>query len=66
LTEELWLSKNRARHSAEQILKKRQDADAMFAAGKSLGENFQGLAISGIALNTAANLRGCSSCCFIQ
>jgi hypothetical protein len=38
----------------------------MFAECKSLGEAFQGLAILGIALNTATNLRECFSCCFIQ
>ena len=38
--------KNRKRHSAEQIINKLRDADAMLAAGKSVGEVLQKLEIS--------------------
>jgi putative transposase len=34
----LSMSKKRKRHTAEQVVKKLQDADAMLAAGKSNGE----------------------------
>jgi len=40
------MSKKRARHSAEQIVKKLRDADAMLAAGKTVGEILQSLGIS--------------------
>ena len=36
----------RKRHSAEQILKKLRDADAKFAAGKSMGEELQAQEVS--------------------
>lgn len=45
------MSKKRTRHSAEQIVKKNRDADAMLSAGKSLGEVLQGLAISEATLS---------------
>jgi len=38
--------KKRTRHSAEQIVKKLRDADAMLAAGKSVGEVLQALEVS--------------------
>ena len=40
------MSKQRRRHSAEQVVKKLRDADAMLAAGKSVGEVLQTLEIS--------------------
>ncbi len=36
----------RRRHSAEQVIKKLRDADAMLAAGKSVGEVLQVLEVS--------------------
>ena len=38
--------KNRKRHSPEQIIKKLRDADALLAAGKSVGEVLQTLEVS--------------------
>lgn len=38
--------KKRKRHSPEQIVKKLRDADAMLAAGKSVGEVLQALEVS--------------------
>lgn len=40
------MTRMRNRHSADQIVKKLQDADAMLAAGKSVGEVLQALEIS--------------------
>lgn len=40
------MSKKRKRHSAEQIVRKLRDADAMMTSGKSLGEVIQSLAVS--------------------
>lgn len=40
------MSKRSKRHSAEQIVKKLRDADAMLAAGKTVGEVLQALEIS--------------------
>ncbi len=40
------MNKKRIRHSAEQIVKKLRDADAMLSAGKSVGEVLQSLGIS--------------------
>lgn len=40
------MTSKRRRHSAEQIIKKLRDADAMLAAGKSVGEVLQSLEIS--------------------
>lgn len=45
------MSKKRKRHSAEQIVKKLRDADAMLAAGKSIGEVLQSLEISEATLS---------------
>jgi transposase len=41
----------RKRHTAEQIVKKLRDADAMLAAGKSVGEVLQALAVSEATLS---------------
>ncbi len=41
----------RKRHTAEQIVKKLRDADAMIAAGKTLGEVLQTLAVSEATLS---------------
>lgn len=38
--------KKRKRHSPEQVVKKLRDADAMLAAGKSIGEVLQMLEVS--------------------
>lgn len=38
--------KKRRRHSPEQIVRKLRDADAMLAAGKSVGEVLQALEVS--------------------
>ena len=43
--------KKRRRHSPEQIVKKLRDADAMLAAGKSVGEVLQALEVSEATLN---------------
>lgn len=43
--------KKRVRHSTEQIIKKLRDADAMLAAGKSVGEVLQALEISEATLS---------------
>ncbi len=43
--------KKRKRHSPEQIVKKLRDADAMLAAGKSVGEVLQSLAVSEATLS---------------
>ena len=40
------MTRKRHRHSADQIVKKLRDADAMLAAGKSVGEVLQSLEIS--------------------
>ena len=45
------MSKKRKRHSAEQIVKKLRDADAMLAAGRSVGEVLQALEISEATLS---------------
>ena len=45
------MNKKRTRHSAEQIVSKLRDADAMLAAGKSVGEVLQSLAISEATLS---------------
>lgn len=41
----------RKRHSPEQIVKKLRDADAMLAAGKSVGEVLQSLEVSEATLS---------------
>ena len=43
--------KKRKRHTPEQIVKKLRDADAMLAAGKSVGEVLQSLAVSEATLS---------------
>ncbi len=43
--------KKRKRHSPEQIVKKLRDADAMLAAGKSVGVVLQSLAVSEATLS---------------
>ena len=43
--------KKRKRHSAEQIVKKLRDADAMLASGKSVGEVLQSLEVSEATLS---------------
>lgn len=43
--------KKRKRHSAEQIVKKLRDADAMLAAGKTVGEVIQSLEVSEATLS---------------
>jgi transposase-like protein len=43
--------KKRKRHSPEQVVKKLRDADAMLAAGKTLGEVLQALEVSEPTLN---------------
>lgn len=45
------MNKKRIRHSAEQIVKKLRDADAMLSAGKSVGEVLQSLGISEATLS---------------
>ena len=50
MAEGLLMSK-RKRHTAEQIVKKLRDADAMLAAGKSVGEVLQTLAVSEATLS---------------
>lgn len=40
------MTRKRRRHSADEIVKKLRDADAMLAAGKSVGEVLQALEIS--------------------
>lgn len=45
------MSTKRRRHSAEQIIKKLRDADAMFAADKSVGEVLQALEVSEATLS---------------
>lgn len=45
------MSKKRIRHTAEQIVKKLRDADAMLASGKSIGEVLQSLGISEATLS---------------
>jgi len=53
------MNKKRTRHSAEQIVKKLRDADAMLLAGKSVGEVLQSLGISEATLSRcrASHLR---------
>jgi transposase-like protein len=47
----LSMNKKRKRHSAEQVIKKLRDADAMLAAGKSIGEVLQALEVSEATLS---------------
>lgn len=50
--------KKRKRHSPEQIVKKLRDADAMLAAGKSVGEVLQALEVSEATLSRWRNQYG--------
>ena len=52
------MTRKRKRHSPEQIVKKLRDADAMLAAGKSLGEVLQSLEISEATLSRWRNQYG--------
>ena len=45
------MTRKRRRHSAEQIVNKLRDADAMIAAGKSVGEVLQALEVSEATLS---------------
>ena len=45
------MNKKRRRHTAEQIIKKLRDADAMLAADKSVGEVLQALEVSEATLS---------------
>ena len=45
------MTRKRRRHTAEQIIKKLRDADAMIAAGKSVGEVLQALEVSEATLS---------------
>ena len=45
------MNKKRRRHSPEQVIKKLRDADAMLAAGKSVGEVLQSLEVSEATLS---------------
>ncbi|MBX3421751.1 MAG: hypothetical protein KF752_09375 [Pirellulaceae bacterium] len=40
------MTRRRRKHTSEQIIKKLRDADAMLAAGKSVGEVLQALEVS--------------------
>lgn len=40
------MSRRRRRHTAEQIIRKLRDADAMLAAGKTIGEVCQAMEVS--------------------
>lgn len=50
--------KKRKRHTPEQIVKKLRDADAMLAAGKSVGEVLQALEVSEATLSRWRNQYG--------
>ena len=52
------MSRKRKRHSAEEVVKKLRDADAMLAAGKDLGAVLQALEISEATLNRWRNQYG--------
>ena len=52
------MSKKRKRHSAEEVVKKLRDADAMLAAGKDLAAVLQTLEISEATLNRWRNQYG--------
>jgi transposase-like protein len=45
------MNKKRRRHTAEQVVKKLRDADAMLSAGKSIGEVLQALEVSEATLS---------------
>ena len=52
------MTRKKKRHSPEQIVKKLRDADAMLAAGKTVGEVIQSLEISEATLNRWRNQYG--------
>ncbi len=52
------MTRKKKRHSPEQIVKKLRDADAMLAAGKTIGEVIQALEISEATLNRWRNQYG--------
>ena len=52
------MSKKRKRHSAEEVVKKLRDADAMLAAGKDLGAVLQALEVSEATLARWRNQYG--------
>lgn len=52
------MTKKRRKHSSEQIIKKLRDAEAMLAAGKSVGEVLQALEVSEATLSRWRNQYG--------
>jgi putative transposase len=52
------VTKRRKRHSAEQVIRKLRDADAMLDAGKSVGEVVQALEVSEATLHRWRNQYG--------
>jgi transposase-like protein len=52
------MTKNRKRHSAEEVVKKLRDADAMLAAGKDLAAVLQALEVSEATLARWRNQYG--------
>lgn len=52
------MTRRRKRHGPEQIIRKLRDADAMLAAGKSLGEVCQALEVSEQTLHRWRNQYG--------
>jgi transposase-like protein len=52
------MSKKRKRHSAEEVVKKLRDADAMLASGKELGAVLQALEVSEATLARWRNQYG--------
>jgi transposase-like protein len=54
----LSMTRKRKRHSPEQIVKKLRDADAMLAAGKTIGEVLQALEVSEATLSRWRNQYG--------
>lgn len=52
------MTKRRKRHSAEQVIRKLRDADAMLDAGKSVGEVVQALEVSEATLHRWRNQYG--------
>lgn len=52
------MTKRRKRHTAEQVIRKLRDADAMLDAGKSMGEVLQALEVSEATLHRWRNQYG--------
>ena len=52
------MTKRRRKHTSEQIIRKLRDADAMLAAGKSVGEVLQALEVSEATLSRWRNQYG--------